>query len=259
MDVTITRVTPTYPRGVFVQWTVDDPNNTLASFEVLRSGSPSGPFEAVSGILADDNYSFTDNKLVLLGISNRAWYRVKAIPVSGGANAVLSEARTSDYDLDPVRGRLARKARHDLSVTLQRLNGVELAVLKRKRFGQRCSNCYNEATKDVVLSQCNECFGTSFSEGYHTPIRTWGKFDPNLVTETFGISGEAERAIQGLTIQEYPLVEIGDIIVEIRDNRRYIVKKKIQTESSRVVVHQDLQISELSRSAVEYRIRVLLS
>ena len=65
--------------------------------------------------------------------------------------------------------------------------------------------------------------------------------------------------MHGLTILDYPMVEIDDIIVEIRTNRRYLVKRKMSTEARRVLVHQDLQVSELSRSAVEYTIPLVLS
>lgn len=259
MEVTVTRVTPLYPHDVFVQWTVEDPENALAQFEVLRSGSPGGPFEVISSVLSDDSFSYTDKGVHLLGLATQVWYRVKATPVTGAVNAVLSPARTAEFSEDPLRGRVARKARYDLGVSLRRLNGVPILILKKKRFGKRCATCYDAPTKSVVLSSCTECYGTSYSGGYHSPIKIYGKLDPVAVQPTMGVAGHSERAIQGLTIADYPLVENEDVVIEVWTNRRFVVKKKLQTESSRVVIHQDLQVSELSRADAAYLIRVELS
>ena len=259
MKVTIQKVTPLYPNDVFIQWTVEDPTNRLATFEVLRSGSPNGPFEGVSNELSDDTFFYLDKKVSQNGLTTRYWYIVKANPLHGGLDAVVSDAVTAEYAEEPVRGRIARKARYDLDISLKRFNGVRLLVLKKKRHGQRCSNCYNEVTKESIISSCGECYGTTYTKGYYDPVEVWGKFDPSLINRTVDLSGESEVSVHGLTILDYPMVEIDDIIVEIRTNRRYLVKRKMSTEARRVLVHQDLQISELSRSAVEYTIPLVLS
>ena len=258
MVPTITKVTPIFPARNFVQWTVEDPDNVILQFEVLRSGSPGGPFEIISDILLDSVYFYTDTSPHNYGLTTRIWYRVKAIPTSGVPNAVLSDPVSAGALARDTRAKIARKARYDLGVGLQRLNGVEMYVLKRKRFGQRCSTCYNEETKDVVISHCAECYGTSFDGGYHTPLQVWGKFDPAVVHAAFDRSGDTEMAVHGITMQDYPEVEADDVLVERRTNRRFIVQKKVPTEASRIPVHQDLQVSELSRSAVEYAVTVTI-
>jgi hypothetical protein len=63
----------------------------------------------------------------------------------------------------------------------------------------------------------------------------------------------------GLTIVDYPAMAPEDVIVELQTNRRFKVQRVMTSESSRVVVHQDLQVSELSRSAVEYSVPIGLS
>ena len=259
MQVTVQKVTPLHPNDVFVQWVVEDPTGQLASFEVLRSGSPGGPFEAVSGLLPDDTFFYMDKGVSQQALTTRNWYRVRAAPLHGGGDFVLSEPLSAEYSLDPTGSRLARKARHDLGTTLRRLNGVRLFVLKKRRGGQRCTTCYNPVTKECVISHCGECYGTTYTSGYYSPIEVWGKFDPSVVNRVVDLSGESEISVHGLTILDYPLVEVDDIIVELRTNQRYLVKKKISTEARRILVHQDLQISELSRSAVEYSIPLVLS
>ena len=256
MKPTITRVIPLYPKTVFVQWTIEDQTDVLQSFSLLRSGSPDGPFEAVATNIPPDSFFHNDDSPNHNGLTTRIWYKVQAVPISGAVNSVLSEAATPSAKRDYYRDRVGRKARRDLGVVLSKLSGVRITILKKKRFGARCSECYDPVTKSSVMSHCGSCFGTTFSGGYHTPCYTWGKLDPATVQEMHDRSGASEVAVFGITILDYPLVEIGDIIVENETNRRFIVKRKGSTESSGITVHQDLQVSELSRSAAAYSIPV---
>ena len=256
MKVEITRVTPLYPGSIFVQWTVEDPTNVLKSFDLLLGGSPEGPFETVASNLADSTFFYNAPRPETQSLSAREWYVVKAVPLSGAINAVLSEPQTYYAEAYGHRARVVRKARRDLNVTLSKLNGVRITVLKRKTFGSRCESCFDPLTKSTLLSHCAECYGTGYTGGYHTPYATWGKIDPAVVQERHDRTGPTEVAMFGITMLDYPLVEIDDIIVENSTNRRFLVKMKTSTQGSGVVVHQDLQVSELSRSASEYLVPV---
>ena len=256
MTPSITRVIPLYPKTNFVQWTVDDPTSILTSLELLRSGSPEGPFTTVISDLSKDTYFFTDTNPSPYGLTSRVWYQLRAVPVSGAINSVYSDPVTPGNRARDSRGKILRKARYDLGITLSKLSGVRVTILKRKKFGTRCPVCYNESTKDVVISHCNTCYGTSYEGGYHMGYATWGKLAPATIQEGHDRTGPSELGMSSITIADYPLVEVDDLIVDNDTNRRFIVKRKMSTESSGLVVHQDLQISELSRAAVEYAIPV---
>jgi hypothetical protein len=258
MKVKITRVLPVYPHSTFLQWTIEDPEDSSLYFEILRSGSPSGPFEVVSGIIPDTSFSYLDSPASHLGLSNRSWYAIRATPASGPANSFVSTPVCPGREWTGLKGRLGRKARRDLSVILEKLNGVPLLAIKRRRFGQRCPICYNSRTRDSVFSNCENCFSTTFSGGYHDPVKVWGKMDPVVVNQNFDLSGLTETAVFGITMPDYPLMEPEDMLVEIRTNRRFIVKQKVSTEHRRVCVHQDLQVSELSRADAFYRLNLSL-
>ena len=51
-------------------------------------------------------------------------------------------------------------------------------------------------------------------------------------------------------------IEEGDVLVFLRDNKRFVVKQQTQTELITVSVHQKVFVSELARSSIEYRILV---
>lgn len=257
MKPEITKVLPIYPSHMQIQWTVEDKASSLGTIEVLRSQSESGPFNVIASLEASD-YNYSDQEPNLMGLNRNYWYIIKANSLYSDTEFVLSSPKTCEYELKGHRAKVARKARRDLKIQLERLNGVPIIILKRRTFGPRCTECFNPMTNDVLYSHCNTCYGTTYVDGYHDPIYTFGKIDPVAVQETIGTSGPNQSAMTGLTIVDYPVVELNDIVVEVKTNRRFKVLRKIQSESSRVLVHQDLQISELSRSGIEYDIPVRL-
>ena len=258
MNPEIKQVLPVYPSHMYIQWTVEDRNSALGSITLLRSQSEQGPFTVIAE-LDSNQYSFSDTECNLMGLTRAYWYMIKANPAVNTSQFVLSSPKTVEYGLVGERAKLARKARYNLKLQLERLNGVPIIVLKRKSFGERCPECFNQITNDVLYSHCNTCYGTTYTGGYHDPIEIFGKIDPVAVQQSIGSSGPNDYAVTGLTIVDYPVVDINDIIIEKRTNRRFKVMRRVTTESSRVLVHQDLQISELSRAGIEYEIPVGLS
>ena len=255
----IEKVLPVYPEYMHVQWSIEDPNGAVGHIDVLRSGSPEGPFEIIEAKLSGDTYFYQDYKVAKHGLSQNFWYRINVTSGIKPDESVLSEPLSVEFGVQPHRYRITRKARHDLYVTLSRLNGSVYTVLKRKRFGPRCTTCFNEFTQDVLLSSCGECYGTSYQEGYHDPISIWGKLDPTVIQQQFGTQGVSEMSMMGFVTLDYPLIDLEDIIVENQTNRRFLVRQKMQTQVSGIPVHQDLQLSELARSAIEYSIPVSLT
>lgn len=254
MTPSITQVLPVYPQYMHIQWTVDDREGHLGSVDVLRSTSPDGAFQEVISGLTSRVFTYHDYDAALHGFTTRYWYAVRANSSINPSEKVISAPKTVEYALEGHRAKIARKARRDLRVQLEKLNGVPLYVVKKKRFGARCPECYNPATGESIFSNCNTCFGTTYEGGYHEPVKIHGKLDPVVIQPTLGTSGISESSVTGLTIVDYPEVDNEDVIVELRTNRRFKVLRRMVTESSRVLVHQDLQVSELSRSAVEYNI-----
>jgi hypothetical protein len=255
----IERILPVYPEYMHIQWSISDPNGFVGNIELARSGSPEGPFTVLEQNLPKDTFFYQDFEVAKNGLSQNYWYRLRVSSSANPEEKVLSLPVTVEYKAQPHRFRLARKARRDLYITLSRLNGSVFMVLKKKRFGPRCTTCFNTFTQDVVVSTCGECYSTGYQGGFHDPISIWGKIDPTVIQQQFGTQGISEMARLGFVTLDYPLLDLEDILIEIQTNRRFKVLQKVQTESSNIVVHQDLQLSELSRTAIEYSIPVDLT
>lgn len=265
MSVEITRLLPLFPRGVFLQWDLVNPSESgTFTFDVYRSGSPEGPWETrVAGAANISNYNDvipttstqaagTINQLSLtLGI----FYKIVVTPPSGSANKV-EVVSVVEPRLDGPQRLLKRKILRDESLTFKKLNGVEIAVVKRMRWGPRCTVCWDKTTKAVTRANCSTCFGTGFSPGYFAPIMTLGRRGTLPSAKQITPQGVSDYRPTQVTILDAPKVEPDDILVFLKDNKRFLVKAVIQTELKTVGVHQKLEVSEIARSSVEYRLVV---
>jgi len=266
--VQITRTTPVYRNpqttGVFVQWTVSNAPSTAILFKLERSGSPEGPFELVIDLL--DSYHFFDDlratpppastdireNLNFLSLSRGVSYRVTATAGSDTAEDVFTVGATAQSRKIAL---LNRKMQRDASVGFK-FNGIALALLKRRHWGTRCTDCFDALTKTVTDSKCTTCYGTGITAGYFDPIRVRGRIGVKNVQTTMTQHGKSDRLQRSLTILAYPELEVDDIVVDIAQNERYTILARHSTELQTVAVHQNLILSDLTRDSIEYRIPV---
>jgi hypothetical protein len=263
MKPVITSVVNVYPEFAHIQWTVEDPNGLAGNIQVLRSTSSEGPFEEMA-TLPPSSFFYRDlDPGAKDGFSHKLFYMVRVESNKTPGEYVFSDPYMFNdrniYLTNPHRERLVRVARKNLRITLERLNGTPFLLLKRKLFGEKCKTCYNPLTQDVMLSRCGECFGTTNLGGYCDPIRVWVKLDPESISQTFGIGGSASSNVIGGVMLDYPKVDSGDILVDCYKNTRYSIVKVNNTTSSGVLVHQEIQLSELTRFDIAYSIPVSLS
>lgn len=272
MHLEITRTIPIYrspqDTGIFLQWMVLEPSgNAITNVKIERSGSPEGPFELVIDKLNGSHFHYFDNarhmpasviagnreNLNFLSLTRQIYYK---ITITDSAGTSASALRELDPDL-PLRQRLLkRKILRDESLAFRKFNGVPLAVLKRRHWGDRCTVCFDKLTRRVTKSKCETCYGTGFTGGYFTPVRIMGRFGATNVQTQLTPQGNADISKSRVIILDYPQIEVYDFIVDMQANKRYTVETVHQTELRTVTVHQELTVSEVARDSVEYRIPV---
>lgn len=281
MELQITRTTPIYRHpettGVFLQWTVEGVTSADLIFKIERSGSPEGPFEDVidnittfhffdalrhvpvpeptvpetdhcSGI-PDEPTVETRENLNFLSLHRQVYYKVTATHPDGE----VSHIRPLGDELPRRQFLLRRKIQRDIRVGFK-FNSVPLVILKRRHWGLRCEVCFDKLTKQVTKSKCEECYGTGFKGGYFDPVRVNGRIGVDNIQTQIAQHGKVDVNQKQLTMLDYPILEEADIIAELRQNNRYIVKTITQTELRTVTVHQRAIISELERDSIEYRL-----
>lgn len=262
--VTIVRSTALYPSAVFLQWNVQSDESGDFWVDVFRAGGPDGPWETLASGLREA-YNFVDadfNKpsggesVNLFSLSRDVYYKVTVTPPSGSANAFSSDPTPIEPGLDKRTRLLKRKLLRDLAVGFKRLNGVPFAVLKRRRWGPRCPDCFDETLHEAAIEHCKTCFGTSFEGGYWAPTQIRGRREVAPVQTNLTSHGESDVKIADFIILDYPHLEYKDIVVDLRRNERYEVQRVTPTELKGVPVHQKLVASLLGHSSIEYFVRV---
>ena len=253
----ITRTTPIYTTpataGVFVQWSTEDvPAGAAPTFTLERAGGPEGPWELV--VADSTGYYFYDyGSIEHLSLHRQVYYRVTA--VAGGATVVSAPALIGDTL--PKRQRLLRKKiQRDISVQYKVGSGIEFALFKRRHWGPRCPKCYDPLTKTVLNGRCLYCYGTSYENGYHDPVRVLGRKGVTNIQTSIAPQGLVEVNQLRFTILDYPRLEPDDLVCEVHQDRRYVIKHVTRTELRGVPVHQELVMSEIQRDSVEYRLVV---
>jgi hypothetical protein len=240
------------------------PPTVIAKFKLERSGSPEGPFELVIDNLEDFHFfddlrsapvppdaDDTRENLSFMSLSRAVYYKVTATDSTG---TEAEQIRVVGPDnLSRKLMLLRRKMQRDLGVSFK-FNSLDLAVLKRRHWGLRCRDCFDPLTKKVTDTKCDTCFGTGFEGGYFLPVRIRGRIGVQNVQTTMTPQGKSDVNQKRLTILDYPEVERDDVVVDIKQNKRYIILHRHATEMQAVAVHQQLTVSELARDSVEYRV-----
>lgn len=257
--IEITRTVGLWPRKVFVQWMLRNPSTATGyTFQVYQSGSSNGPWTQVATDL-EDTYFYLDDmfdapedrsEVGLFSLRKTLYYRVTVAHATDGEAEITQQLEAG---LDRRRAGIVRKLRRDARVVLKKGSGTEVAIFKRKWWGEPCPKCLS-ATKQSTRSHCFTCYGTGIEAGYWDPV--YGFATRSAAPVDSRTSPEGIVKIHPLRVQmEYiPEVVPRDILVFLRDNKRYVIERVMTTEIHTQTVHQELEASEMAHSAVEFNI-----
>jgi len=251
-SIEVTRTTPIFPRKVYLQWILRKPPSSSGfKFDVYRSGSSDGPWDLLHVDLPDTFYC-VDSTPNLFSLQRVIYYKV----VCRYGTEEISTVRQLEAGLDRRREGMRRKLIRDASKALKLIMGTEVAILKRRRWGETCTHCVSKGTGQNVRAHCAYCWGTGFLEGYWTPVYGYAQRKGSPLVTQITPGGNTEVSKQSVITLGIPQVEAEDLLVFLRDSKRYIVEIADSTQLHSVDVHQELQVSELARSSREYGITV---
>lgn len=262
MNLKITRLSPLYPFGCFVQWTIDsvDPEeNGTFVFALYRSGGPEGPWEQV--FEGPEQYSFHDRYNAIestldelqpngLRFFQRIYYRVVCRLPSNKTVETREEVRPQTPDRR--MGQRLRKAQRHFRLTLK-YNGTRVVLLKKRRWGPRCSKCFDKRTKEVIRPNCRDCWGTGFIGGYWNPIATFARSGVSTSASAIGPTQKSDGNDCMFWLPDYPGLERDDVLVRLADNRRFRLDVQFETQIQLNAVHQEVTGQELPHDHVLYR------
>jgi hypothetical protein len=127
------------PEVIQVEWSLLPTNWDMGDlgFAVFRSQAPGGPWEQIADVPAGVPY-FADLEApsANMGIE---WFYIIRIASKGGHGYRDSKYTHVEHDLDPRAAEVIRRKRK----TIKLGSGLDTVALLRRRWGPRCSRCYN--------------------------------------------------------------------------------------------------------------------
>jgi hypothetical protein len=232
-----------------LSWKLEDTSEDVLdySFQVLRSESASGPFDALAPPFLD-RFIFVDNALQVAHRWRQYYYLLRIEHLQSGQKKDFGPvAKEPDPDL------LAMELRRHMMLLFREFAGRRCWVLPVRTFGQRCPSCWNATLQQRRKSGCIDCYGTGFARGFLSPIETWMQFDPSPKSEQTTNTGPMQQSNTTARISYFPALKPRDVIVE-GENRRWRVVQVSQTEQVRAAVHQELQLHEIPPKDIEFAI-----
>lgn len=136
-------------------------------------------------------------------------------------------------------------------------------IVKRLRYGRRCTRCLDPQTGEIQNSRCPECFGTGFSGGYHPPLAfQWlDTVEDSPVGERRGGDsppGQSADITEKVRVLGFPMLDKEDVFVDTDSDIRWIVDTIDEKASMRSVpLILELTVKKAPYTDVVYRIPVL--
>jgi hypothetical protein len=273
-------VDPSVPTPVF---TIERSSNHVTDFEVIATGV-TDPF------YIDDLENAGGNEINFLSQSRSLVYRIGVAVTAPDADILYSAPADIDGNLlvEPMlkevpgvglvpddkeqmdvsphsylypqpklnrRLQLLRRAKlRRTLVALRYFTGTDVAILKRRRFGSRCTACWAPGPEVVVKSRCDNCYGTGWDGGYHTPVLTMAKVAATPINDSIQSEGDVQLRQARIGLPPFPVVEKKDVIVELENNRRWFVRAVDPVVFRSRLIKQFATCTEIGRSAVEHTI-----
>jgi hypothetical protein len=236
-----------------ISWQVKSTQEDILDyqFQVLRSESPSGPFDNIS-VPFQDEYLFIDNAIWVGDRWRMLHYLVRVIYVPTGETKDFGPV-TQEAEPDLI----ALELRRHMQLLFHEHAGRKCWVLPIRTFGARCE-CWDDRLQKKTRSRCELCFDTGFVRGYLSPIEVWMQVDPSPKTNQVTNNGAFQQSNTTARVGYYPPLRPNDLIVE-PENRRWRVIQVNQTEQGRAAVHQELQLHEIPPRDIEYAVPLILA
>jgi len=272
MKLIITALSPLFPKGNYVQWSITKgPTTPPITFDVYRSGGMEGPWEPIASGLTDQ-YAFVDDftKTIKKTDDSRIrpnqlnqfrdfCYRIVAKDSGGEVAEAIDNSSPLSFGsiIDKKMLQIQRAAVLNFRRSL-RFNGTEAVILKRRHWGTRCV-CVDKGTKEALRSGCTKCWGTGITDGYWAPVVTAARKAPSSNSSAITPENKSDSNDIHFWLPDIPALEQDDVIVFLRENSRWRIDTVAQTQIRLQDTHQVVSGQAIDKSSIIYRIPVRLN
>lgn len=246
-------VYPLFYSKIIVEWSIPA-SLGACTFNVYKSDIDTDPnsWTKLNPVPITSNVNFLEDIVPNnFSIYRRPYYKVEVIlPAPDGRSFTSYPSTWINQRTNLMEIRATEITRRE-NVLLDKFIGVDTYLYRRKYFGARCPQCYDENTEKVIQDHCTACFGTSFLGGYYNPILTKVAYDTSPNNTILAYIGKLETNETTAWTTAWPDINSLDIIYRVPDAKIFRVGVVNNTELQTVQVRQMMQIIELDKNSVE--------
>ena len=228
-------VSPVGGRITNVSWS-SLPFTSGSSFLLQKSTSPKSGWRVIAKLTTADSSFLDTHANNTMNRHDTEYYRI----VNPTSKKVIGLARAEGY-IDPYGAEIAR--RHRVQLVHGKM-GNKSYVFHRMHNSTRCPDCWDDILQKRSRVNCATCNSTGYIQGYYNPIEVYISFGPEQVSVSQQLDGPATapNRVQCWT-SNYPIINVGDIIIESGSNRIWDVGSVGLTMYRRVITKQDLVLN----------------
>ncbi len=186
-----------------------------------------------------------DNNPVFLQHDRSTFYRV--ILTDGNDVPYISQAVEADQSWNHYDWRLMRDIIRKETLVQRKKGGTKGWLLKRRAWGQACSDCVDPNTGQIKDAHCDKCYGTGVLGGYYEPLEYWVIMNPTQRLKRLTEEGVTTGVMETVRALAWPAPEQNDVWVQSNSNRRFRIGEDIvaQARHRGIDVVLNLNLAEL--------------
>ena len=251
MNFEFIKVIPWPDKGWRIQWSINgiEPGHKII---IEKASGQEGPWEQISEEEWNSVY-FLYHSAAYRSNFEQYYYRIKVLDSEDDEQLV---SRVFGQEFSPELATMEVIRRHE--IVLYGVNGHPgfmsriFACFKRTIDGTRCHFCINPHTHERTQEKCNVCKGTGYIEGWSNPILFKGRWRDRIQKQSRRSTyGEKDKEERRLWLSAYPILEIGDILIEKSTNKMFEVVTIGVTQPDNIVLSQNAQCSNVDRDFIE--------
>ena len=246
-----------YSPRVLVSWGLEKTTQDTSKlfFDIYRGESPTEMTKISTALIpANEKPEFIDTTAKLKIASKLYYYQVVAKELLG--DIVVQEFKSPLATWDGEQDHVSQYIIDEHNFAYEHVHGVPTFIYQKRKEGVRCTNCWDKVLKRVLISSCQTCYGTGFMGGYYPPMPAWMDFSPDPTTAVVVEFGVREPSQTDVALTNYPILQLGDIILELDSFAFWRVVAVRTSEKNRAITLQFARVDQVNRSDIENQISV---
>lgn len=219
--------------------------------EVMRSYAPDGSFKTIGSVHPSARV-FVDTEANVRNRWLSAYYRLKV------SDSTDSEEYGTFYVLDG-QDRIARMISRRMDLMLKNIDASPVLIYQQVFNEERCSDCWDPVTQQVMYGNCATCGGTGFKGpvmGYYNPVLTLMDIRPAEVAQNIEDVASSINQATG-RLGAFPVLRPGDLVTQVNRAIIWRVASVTPQRKDHALITQDpVSLVGVKPGDIEFRLDI---